>query len=151
ADKSRPLGESTVTRAVSLVFAVGEALAMMKEEGLANVHARHRRLGAAVRAGAQAIGWTLFSRSPADSVTALEPPAGVDASAVVRRLRETHGITVAGGQDHTKGKMLRIGHMGGYDLSDAYVVLGALEECTAALGRTCSGAMEAARAAWEAA
>jgi len=139
-------------KTVSLVFAVGEALAMMKEEGLQNVHKRHARLGAAVRAGAQAIGWTLFSKSPANSVTALEPPAGVDASAVVKRLRETHGITVAGGQDHTKGKMLRIGHMGAYDLSDIYVVLGALEECTGALGRgSATGAIEAARRAWEAA
>jgi len=149
ARKSLPSGESAFTPAVSLIFAVGEALAMMKEEGLQNVHKRHARLGAAVRAGAQAIGWTLFSKSPANSVTALEPPAGVDASAVIKRLRETHGITVAGGQDHTKGKMLRIGHMGAYDLSDVYVILGALEECTVALGRKASGAIEAARGAWE--
>ena len=149
ARKSLPLGESAFTPAVSLVFAVGEALTMMREEGLANVHARHARLGAAVRAGAQAIGWTLFSKSPANSVTALEPPAGVDASAVIKRLRDTHAITVAGGQDHTKGKMLRIGHMGAYDLSDVYVILGALEECTEALGqRKATGAIEAARRAW---
>jgi aspartate aminotransferase-like enzyme len=151
ARKSLPNGESAFTPAVSLVFAVGEALSMMKEEGLQQVHARHARLGAAVRAGAQAIGWTLFSKSPANSVTALEPPAGVDASAVIKRLRDTHGITVAGGQDHTKGKMLRIGHMGAYDLSDVYVVLGALEECTVALGRKATGAIEAARGAWESA
>ena len=149
ARKSLPLGESAFTPAVSLVFAVGEALTMMREEGLAGVHTRHSRLGAAVRAGAQALGWTLFSKSPANSVTALEPPAGVDASAVIQRLRTTHGITVAGGQDHTKGKMLRIGHMGAYDLSDVYVVLGALEECTSALGRKAGGAIEAARRAWE--
>jgi aspartate aminotransferase-like enzyme len=48
--------------------------------------------------------------------------------------------------------MLRIGHMGAYDLSVVYVVLGALEECTVALGRSkASGAIEAARGAWEAA
>lgn len=151
ARKNLPAGESAFTPAVSLIFAVGEALAMMKEEGLPNVHARHRRLGAATRAGAQALGWTLFSKSPADSVTALEPPAGVDAAAVVKRLRVTHGITVAGGQDHMKGKMIRIGHMGAYDLSDIYVVLGALEECTQALGGKGGGAIEAARRAWEAA
>lgn len=149
ARKNLPAGESAYTPAVSLIYAVGEALAMMKEEGLAEVHARHRRLGAAVRAGGQALGWTLFSKSPADSVTAFEPPAGVDASATIKRLREIHGITVAGGQDHTKGKMLRIGHMGAYDLSDIYVVLAALEECTQAQGRPGSGAVDAARRAWE--
>ena len=75
----------------------------------------------------------------------------MDASAIVKRLRETHGITVAGGQDHMKGKMIRIGHMGSYDLSDVYVVLGAVEECVNALGHKATGAVEAARLAWEAA
>jgi aspartate aminotransferase-like enzyme len=149
ARKSLPTGESAFTPPVSLVFAIEEAIAMMKEEGLTAVHQRHARLGAAVRAGAQAIGFSLFSKSPANSVTALLPPAGVDASAIVKRLRETHGITVAGGQDHMKGKMLRIGHMGAYDLSDVYVILGALEECVNALGGSGTGSAEAARQAWE--
>jgi len=151
ARKGLPTGESAFTPPVSLVFAVGEAITMMREEGLENVHRRHARLGAAVRAGAQAIGFTLFSHHPADSVTALVPPAGVEASAIIKRLRETHGITVAGGQDHTKGRMLRVGHMGSYDLSDAYVILGALEECVGALGRPATGSIAAAQAAWDAA
>ena len=151
ARKSLPAGESAFTPAVSLTFAVGEAITMMKEEGLENVHRRHAKLAAAVQAGARALGFTLFSKSPANGVTAIEPPAGVDASGVVKRLREVHGITVAGGQDHMKGKMLRIGHMGSYDLSDAYVILGALEECVNAAGRTAGGSTEAARRAWDAA
>ena len=151
ARKSLPSGESAFTPAVSLIFAVGEALAMMKEEGLANVHARHARLERRDR-----VRGALGEQRPADRLRArahrgAEPPAGVDASAVIKRLRDTHGITVAGGQDHTKGKMLRIGHMGAYDLSDVYVILGALEECTVALGRKASGAVEAARRAWESA
>jgi aspartate aminotransferase-like enzyme len=151
ARKSLPSGETAFTPPVSLVFAVEEALAMMKEEGLEQVHRRHAKLAAATRAGATALGFRIFSRSPANSVTAIEPPAGLDASAVIKRLRETHGITVAGGQDHMKGKMLRIGHMGSYDLSDIHVVLGALSECVANAGLPASGALEAARAAWESA
>ena len=122
---------------------------MMQEEGLANVHARHARLGAATRAAARQLGFELFSRSPANGVTALLPPAGVDASAIVKRLRELHGITIAGGQDHMKGKMIRVGHMGSYDLSDIYVVMGAIEECVNALGHKAGGAIEAARSGWE--
>lgn len=151
ARKSLPAGESAWTPPVSLIFAVGEALAMMREEGLEAWHRRHERLGAAMRAGGQALGFTLFSRSPANGVTALEPPAGVDAGAVVKRLREVHGITVAGGQDHMKGKMIRVGHMGAYDLADLYVVLGALEECVNAAGVKAAGSAEAARRAWESA
>ncbi len=150
ARKSAPLGESPFTPAVSLVLALEEALAMMNEEGLDQVHARHRRLAGAMRAGAQAAGYALFSSSPSYAVTALLPPSGVEASAVVKRLRDVHGMVVAGGQDKLKGRILRIGHMGAYDFSDIVAMASALEECATALGARASGAADAARAAWEA-
>ena len=149
ARKSLPVGETPFTPPVSLVLALEEALAMIREEGLGAVHGRHRRLAHATRAGAQAIGFRLFSSSPSHAVTALLPPEGVDASAVVKRLREVHGMVVAGGQDQLKGKILRIGHMGAYDLSDIYAVLGALAECVGSYGMPVSGAIKAAREAWE--
>jgi aspartate aminotransferase-like enzyme len=52
---------------------------------------------------------------------------------VVKRLREVHGIVVANGQDRLKGQMIRVGHMGHYDLGDAALVLSAIGECTRAL------------------
>jgi aspartate aminotransferase-like enzyme len=66
---------------------------------------------------------------------------------VVKRLRDAHGIVVAGGQDHLKGRILRVGHMGHYDLADVHAVLGALEECAATLGTSTPGAAGARRAA----
>jgi len=149
ARKSAPLGETAFTPPVSLVLALKEALAMIDEEGLAQVHRRHRRLAHAARAGAEALGFTVFPSSPSHAVTALTPPAGIDASAVVKRLREVHAMVVAGGQDRLKGKILRIGHMGGYQLDDIVAVIEALEECVAALGRPASGGARAARAAWD--
>ena len=128
-----------------------ESLGMMKEEGLDAVYARHRKLAHAVQAGATALGCRLYSKRPAHSVTSLLPPDGIDASAIVKRLRETHGIYVAGGQDQIKGKVFRIGHMGAYDLADVHVIIGALEECIAALGQpkhSGSAAAAAAREAW---
>ena len=151
ARKSAPLGETAFTPPVSLVLALEEALAMIREEGLENIHARHRRLAHATRAGAERIGFRVFSSSPSHSVTALTPPAGIEAAAVVKRLRDRHGIVVAGGQDQLKGRILRIGHMGAYDLADVHLVLGALEECASALGQPASGAIAAATAAWDAA
>ena len=150
ARKSAPLGESPFTPAVSLVLALEEALAMIHEEGLEQVHARHRRLAGAMRAGAQAAGYALFSSSPSYAVTALLAPAGVEASAVVKRLRDVHGMVVAGGQDRLKGRILRVGHMGAYDFSDIVAMASALEECATALGARATGAVAAASAAWEA-
>lgn len=148
ARKTAPLGETPWTPPVSLVLALEEALAMISEEGLDNVHLRHRRLALSMRAGAQALGFKLFAANPSHALTALYPPDGVDASAVVKRLRDVHGIVVAGGQDHLKGKIFRIGHMGCYDLGDVFTMMGALEECAGALGRPAKGGTEAAHHAW---
>ncbi|HEY6867672.1 MAG TPA: alanine--glyoxylate aminotransferase family protein [Candidatus Eisenbacteria bacterium] len=146
---SLPQGESAFTPPVSLVLALEESLAMIREEGLDEVHRRHRRLAHATRAGAAALGFTLFPSAPSHAVTALLPPSGLEAPAIVRRLRERHGMVVAGGQDRLKGRILRIGHMGQYDLGDLHALLGALEECVGALGRPAAGAIEAASRAWE--
>jgi aspartate aminotransferase-like enzyme len=147
--KSAPLGETPFTPPVSLVLALEESLAMIAEEGLDRVHERHRRVALATRAGARALGFQLFPSSPSHAVTALVPPEGLDTSALVKRLREVHGMVIAGGQDRLKGKIVRVGHMGHYDLGDIEALLQALEECVAALGRPATGASPAARTAWE--
>ena len=149
ARKSMPLGETAFTPPVSLVLALEESLAMIREEGLDEVHRRHRRLAHAARAGAGALGFRLYPASPSHAVTALLAPAGLEAAAVVKRLRERHGMVVAGGQDQLKGRILRIGHMGHYDLADLHALLGALEECVGALGRPATGGVAAASTAWE--
>jgi len=149
ARKGLAVGETPFTPPVSLVLALEEALAMIFEEGLDAVHHRHRRLAHATRAGAEALGFTVFSSHPSHAVTALTPPAGIEAAAIVRRLREAHGMVVGGGQDRLKGRILRIGHMGAYGLEDIVAVIDALEECVTALGQPARGGAERARAAWD--
>lgn len=151
ARKSAANGETSFTPPVSLVLALRESIAMMREEGLAAVHMRHRRLAHAARAGAKACGWSLFAATPSHAVTAITPPAGVEAPATVKRLREVHGMVMAGGQDQLKGKIVRIGHMGCYDRADLMAAIAALAECTHAQGGSAKGAVEAASAAWDAA
>lgn len=151
ARKSAPQGETAFTPPVSLVLALEEALRMIAEEGLDAVHDRHRRLALATRAAAAALGFGLFPAHPSHAVTALTPPAGIEPGAIVKRLREAHGIVIAGGQDQLKGKILRVGHMGAYTLADIQLVAGALEECVGALGRPATGAQAAAASGWNAA
>ena len=146
--KTAPQGETPWTPPVSLVLALEEALTMIREEGLENVHARHRKVAMAMRAGAQGLGYRMFAANPSHALTALYPPEGVEASAVVKRLREVHSMVVAGGQDHLKGKIFRIGHMGAYDLGDVLAMIGALEECAGALGKPARGGADAALKAW---
>lgn len=132
ARKSAPLGETAFTPPVSLVLALEESLAMMEEEGLERVFARHREVARATREGAVGLGFGGFAASPSNAITALTPPAGHAVPDLVQRLRETHGMVVAGGQDRLKGKILRVGHMGAYDLADIAGLMAALAECVAA-------------------
>jgi aspartate aminotransferase-like enzyme len=75
ARRSAPQGETAFTPPVSLVLALEEALAMIREEGLAAVHARHAAVARAVREGAAAAGFRTFPSHPSNAVTALTPPA----------------------------------------------------------------------------
>jgi aspartate aminotransferase-like enzyme len=114
------------TPAVSLIVGLDVALRMIRQEGLQNVWARHERLARAAREGCAALGLPPFSKSPSASVTAVQMPEGIDGEALRAQLRKKHGIIVAGGQDHLKGKAIRIAHLGYFDDLDIVAVVAAL-------------------------
>jgi serine---pyruvate transaminase len=122
-------GSTPFTPAVSLVASLDTALGMILEEGLEAAFARHAALGRACREGVKAMGLELFSPDEERSaiVTAILTPAGVDAREVVLALRDRFGITVAGAHGDMAPKMLRIGHIGYYDVFDITTALAALE------------------------
>jgi aspartate aminotransferase-like enzyme len=129
--------DTPFTPAVSLILALDESLRMIEELGVEEVWKRHAALARAIREGAGAAGYRLFSAAPADSVTALVPPDGVDPSAVVRHVRASHHLVLTGGQDSLKGKIVRVGHMGlAYGPEDAVLVSRALEDAAMTLGAT---------------
>jgi aspartate aminotransferase-like enzyme len=127
--------QAQFTPAVSLLVGLDVALGLLEAEGLPNVYRRHQRLAAAGRAGAEALGLTLFPRTtPSPAVTAVVPPPGVDAEAVVRSYGEDHNITIAGGQGAMKGKIFRLAHLGYVGEYDVVVGLAALERVLVRLG-----------------
>ncbi|MEP7027534.1 MAG: alanine--glyoxylate aminotransferase family protein [Candidatus Eisenbacteria bacterium] len=127
-------GETPFTPPTALIVALVEALAMMREEGRENVIARHAANAGATRAAAEAMGMTLFAEKPSNAVTAITSPRGVDAGAIVKAMRERHGMVIANGQDRLKGVSFRVGHMGAYDEADILAVVGALEDALATVG-----------------
>jgi aspartate aminotransferase-like enzyme len=124
-------GQTPWTPAVSVLFALAESLAMMEAEGHAQVVARHKRVGARMRAHVRALGLELFPREEkwaSDTVTAVRVPDGVDVSELRRILRDDHAVVVAGGQAQLAGKVFRIGHLGWVDEADVDRVGAALRE-----------------------
>lgn len=147
AAKAAADAETPFTPSVSLVHALHEALLWLEEVGLEEVWRRHAALASAIREGGRAAGYALFSKKPADSVTALLPPPGVEAGAVVKQVLARRGFVLAGGQDHLKGKIVRVGHMGlAYGPEDAVAVSEALEEAASALGSPRESGLAAAAA-----
>lgn len=128
--------EARFTPAVSIMVGLREVLRMIEAEGLANVFRRHDRLSRATRAGAEALGLTLFPKTtPSPALTAVQVPAGLDADRVVEGFATQHAITIDGGRGPTKGKIFRIGHMGYAADTDVIIALAALEQVLADLGQ----------------
>ncbi len=116
------------TPAVSLIIGLQQVLRTLREEGLENIFARHKLLATATREGMKGFGLELLPKtSPSDAVTAVKSPEGFDGQQIYKRLRERHGITAAGGQDHLKGKIFRISHMGYCDKFDVITAIAATE------------------------
>lgn len=127
-------GETAFTSAVSLIEALHASAAEIVTQGLDAVIADAERMARCCRVGLRALGFQLLSKSPANAVTAVYPPAGIDAAMLSRELEQGFGIKVAGGQAALKGKILRLAHLGYFDLLDVFSVLGAVELTLQSLG-----------------
>ena len=101
------------TPSVNLMFALDEALKMMKEEGLENIFQKHERHKRAISEAAKKLNLKLFAneQSLSPSITAIEAQ-NFDAESFRKSIQIKYGIQLAGGQDHMKGKIFRVGHLG---------------------------------------
>ena len=133
--KSAQADSNPFTPAINLYFALEAALEMMQAEGLEAIFARHARHRAAAQAGMEAMGLPLYAAeghgSPAITAVA---PEGIDAEALRKAVKEKFDILLAGGQDHLKGKVFRIGHLGFVCDRDVLTAVAAIEATLADLG-----------------
>jgi aspartate aminotransferase-like enzyme len=148
ARKAQQVFDAAFTPAVSLIRGLDVALGMVLDAGLEAAFDRHVRLGRAARAGLKAMGLELFSPDDDASavVTVANVPEGVDGTELLRLLRERHGVTLAPGQGHLKGKIFRIGHIGWFDVFDIAAALAAVELALVELGADVERGAAVARA-----
>ncbi|MFA5177681.1 MAG: alanine--glyoxylate aminotransferase family protein [Candidatus Omnitrophota bacterium] len=127
--------DTPFTPAITLIIALNEALKMIKQEGLDAVFARHRKLADATRQAAKALGLELFAPDAgSDVVTSVKVPAGIDGEKLVKTMRDTYGVTIAGGQAELKGKIFRFAHMGFIEEFDIIAGISCLEKVLAQMG-----------------
>ena len=127
-------GSTPYTPAITFIMALQQSLRLIQSEGIRNVISRHARLAEATRAAVKALGLQLFAAHPANTLTAIRFPEGLDSKAFINNMRQRHGITYAGGQGKLSGKILRIAHLGWMNEYDVMVAVSALEMGLAEMG-----------------
>ena len=133
--KSTAKNTTPFTPPVNLIVALHTTLGMMKAEGLESIFTRHQRLKNATRAAVKGLNLPLFGSddyaSPA--ITAVATP-GMEADKIRSLMNKRFDIALAGGQDHLKNKIFRIGHLGFVSDRDILSCIAALEVTLTELG-----------------
>ena len=119
--------DTPYTPALTLIIGLAGVLKMLKTEGIENVWKRHCLLAEATRQAVKALGLQLLAEHPSNAVTAVRVPERIDAEALTKALRDSSGITFAGGQGKLKGKIFRIAHLGWVDQYEILQAIAALE------------------------
>ncbi len=125
--KSLSNNSNPFTPAVNLVFALDESLKMMKDEGLEKIFQRHIKNQLAVTEAAKTLNLKLFAHEKhlSPSVTAIQIE-DIDAEKFRKTIKNKYDILLAGGQDHLKGKIFRVGHLGYINNRDIISVIAAI-------------------------
>ena len=106
------------TPAVNLFFGLAEAVAMLEEEGLDTVFARHARLAEATRRAVRAWGLDILcadAQEQSAALTAVMTPEGHNADALRGIILERYDLSLGAGLGKVAGKVFRIGHLGWFN------------------------------------
>src|SRR5262249_32797977 len=115
------------TPAHTLIAGLAESLKLIRAQGIESVWARTALLGQASRVGIQAMGLELFAARPAEGMTAVRIPEGLDGADFLARLETRFGVKLASGQMALKGQIFRLAHFGLLDELDIIATLAAIE------------------------
>lgn len=137
AKKALEKTDTPFTPAIGIIIALNESLKLMKAQGLEKLFAYYAKMAKAVQSAAKALGLKLFADESCAStvVTAIKVPDGIDGEKLVKTMRDTYGVTIAGGQgEELKGKIIRFAHMGCVDEYDILTGISCLEKVLKELG-----------------
>ncbi|MCK4272152.1 alanine--glyoxylate aminotransferase family protein, partial [bacterium] len=119
--------QTPFTPAITTLYGLDAALKLIRKEGLENVIQRHARLAKITRAAITAMDLKLFAQRPANALTAVKVPEGMDGIQLLHHINEQLSAVVAGGQAHLKGKIFRLAHLGYVDELDIITAIAVLE------------------------
>ncbi len=131
--RANATGYFPYTPSIPMLYGLRESLAIIMEEGLDVIYARHARLAEGVRAAARAWGLKLCAKAPkwySNTVSAIMVPDGKNAADVIDVAFRRYNLALGAGLARLAGKLFRIGHLG--DLNEL-MLLGAIAGAEMAL------------------
>jgi aspartate aminotransferase-like enzyme len=126
--KANDRKETHFSTPTPLIVGLHAVLQQMQQVGMQKVIERCELLAGFTRTYGERLGLMTYSESPSSSVTALRTPDGIDSAKLRDWLEKEKNITIMGGQDQLKGKIIRVGHMGDVRDDDMFALLAALKE-----------------------
>ena len=128
--------DTPFTPAISLIIGLAESLKKIQSIGLDRLIAAHKSQTQAIRNALTALGLELYT-DPAcasNAVTAAYVPPGINGKELLKKLRDQHGVILAGGQGELAGKIIRVASMGAIGPSEIKAGLQALEQVLTEMG-----------------
>jgi len=129
--KKQKTNTTAYTAATTLIIGLKSILSKLKEIGFENLYAKTALRAKATREAFKAIGLEVYPHNPANAMTTIYTE---DSSAIRKILKEKFDLNIAGGQDHLKGKIFRVNHMGLVADYEASWAVNAVEKALDELG-----------------
>lgn len=120
--------QTPFTPAINILYGLKKGLEMILRIGVEKHLVHHSEMAHHVRQRIVKMGFELLSDSPSNALTVVKMPDHIDSTSVIEEIKEKYHILFADGQAHLKGKIVRIGHMGNYNVPKLGKALDALEE-----------------------
>ncbi len=109
-------GQTPFTPAITILYGLKKGLQKLISIGVEENFTRQKKMAEYVRNRFVKNGYELFSENPSNGLTVIRMPAGIDSTDIIKECKEKYGILFANGQGEMKGKILRVGHMGNYNI-----------------------------------
>ncbi|MEA2017775.1 MAG: alanine--glyoxylate aminotransferase family protein [Campylobacterota bacterium] len=129
--KKQKTNTTAYTAATTLIIGLGSILNRLKEDGFENLYTKTALRAKATREAFKAIGLEVYPTKPSNAMTTIYTE---NSNEIRKVLKEKFDLNIAGGQDHLKGKIFRINHMGLVADYEAVWAVNAVEKAMDELG-----------------
>jgi len=122
--KKQKNNTTAYTAATTLIIGLEAILEKIEDYGIENLYQDTKKRSLATKKALKSIGLDIYPKVSADSMTAIYSD---NANQIRKILKEEFQINIAGGQDHLKGKLFRINHMGFVETYESCWVVNSIE------------------------